>query len=69
MIPSDGSPEKRKTLADILAESQAEDEAIEAAGRMANNRYTGKPCRVCGRNRVYLRVDGQFICEKCETIQ
>lgn len=30
--------------------------------------YTGEPCPVCGRIRVYLRRDGQYQCEKCESI-
>jgi hypothetical protein len=61
--------EDDRPLSERLAESQAEDDAAREAARPATEGYTGEPCQVCGRIRVYLRRDGQLICEKCETIQ
>lgn len=52
----------------MLGDSQAEEERDREAARAANDHYTGEPCKVCGRIRVYLRTDGQTQCEKCETI-
>lgn len=56
-------------LAEQMRLSQEEDAAKAEAAHPATEGYTGKPCVRCGRNRVFLRRDGQYECEKCETIQ
>lgn len=56
-------------MADMLNYDDEEREERErAAAKPANDLYTGKPCPHCGRIRVYLRVDGQLQCEKCERV-
>lgn len=60
--------EDRKSLADIMAEDAAEDDARHNAARAATDGYTGDPCPRCGRIRLYLRRDGQLGCEKCEWV-
>lgn len=52
-----------------LARALEEDQAERDASRPATAEYTGQPCTNCGRIRVYLRRDGRYICEKCETFQ
>ena len=48
--------------------SHDQDDREREAKRPATADYTGLPCVQCGRIRVFLRRDGQYECEKCETI-
>jgi hypothetical protein len=65
-LPPPEIADKRETLADAMAESQAVDDAAREAAMPANADYTGEPCPKCGRIRVFLRRDGSLECEKCE---
>lgn len=57
------------SLSESMEAARREEEVAREAARPATADYTGDPCQFCGRIRVYLRVDGQLICEKCERFQ
>ncbi len=61
------------SIGDAMAETWREDDErfkLESeTSAPANDCYTGASCKKCGRNRVYLRKDGQAICEKCGWLQ
>jgi len=45
--------------------SELEETHYREGMRHATDSYTGEPCVNCGRNRVALRKNGRFVCEKC----
>lgn len=57
-------------MSDENIKKALEDDAREQdAAEPGTADYTGDPCQVCGRIRVFVRKDGQRQCEKCDSIQ